>query len=32
MTLLNEIRSGESRTLEFKQELPQDAGKRKERR
>ena len=32
MTLLDEIKSGESRTLEFKQELPQDAGKRKERR
>ena len=27
MTLLDEIRSGESRTLEFKQELPQDARK-----
>ncbi len=27
MTLLDEIKSGESRTLEFKQELPQDARK-----
>ena len=27
MTLLDEIKSGESRTLEFKRELPQDAGK-----
>lgn len=28
MTLLDEIKSGESRTLEFKQELPQNARKR----
>ncbi len=28
MTPLNKLKSGESRTLEFKRELPQNAGKR----